>query len=190
MDREKLLEALEAVRVGALTSAPSVRLFFQERVIGAAERSSVEMNKELQRQLSHKPELSLTSTAVFAGAMLSRRLIRRTLGRKALSIFGGGLGKKIFAAATGIGTLVTMGWALYDIGTFSMEVWESPVKLRESLISHYDAYYRKECPQLYWQELRKGVREELDEILSRMARRDEDTKAIMASAASRRLGRL
>ncbi len=183
-------KALEAVRVGALTSAPSVRLFFQERVIGAAERSSVEMNKELQRQLSHKPELSLTSTAVFAGAMLSRRLIRRTLGRKALSIFGGGLGKKIFAAATGIGTLVTMGWALYDIGTFSMEVWESPVKLRESLISHYDAYYRKECPQLYWQELRKGVREELDEILSRMARRDEDTKAIMASAAYRRVTEL
>ncbi|MBP3751333.1 MAG: hypothetical protein J6H20_01800 [Pyramidobacter sp.] len=180
-------KALEAVRVGALTSAPSVRMFFQERVLSAAERGSVAMNAELMKKVAHKPELSLTSSAVFAGAWLSRRLIRRTLGRKALSVFGGGLGKKIFAAATGVGTLVTMGWALYDIGSFSMEVWDSPTKLRESLITHYDAYYRKECPQLYWQELRKGVREELDEILRRMARRDEDTKAIMASSAFRRL---
>lgn len=180
-------QALLALRVGALVNAPSVRLFFEEQVRVAAAQEGATF-KGLEASGFHsRPQFSLAGSAAFLGMMLGRKLLRRTLGRKALSIFGKGLGKKILMAAAGVSALFTIGWALYDIGSFSLEVWDSPAKLRAALIDYYGGYYRTEAPQSYWQTLRKGVRAELDEIQERIARRDEDTKAILASSTFRRM---
>lgn len=179
--------ALLASRVGALVNAPSVRIFFEAQVRHAAAQGSAVLGESLTKEIWGRPELSLAGSTAFLGLMLGRKLLRRTLGRKALSVFGKGLGRKVLMAAAGVGALVTLGWALYDIGSFSVEVWGSPAQLREALLVRYDDYYRMEAPQIYWQTLRKGVRSELDEIQRRMARRDEDTKAILASATFRRM---
>lgn len=180
-------QALLASRVGALVNAPSVRIFFEEQVRRAAAQSRALLGESLTKGIRGRPELSLAGSAAFLGMVLGRKLLRRTLGRKALSVFGKGLGRKVLMAATGVGALLTVGWALYDVGSFAVEVWESPAKLRETLLVRYDGYYRTEAPRIYWQTLRKGVRAELDEIQGRMARRDEDTKAILASSTFRRM---
>ncbi len=180
-------QALLTSRVGALVNAPSVRIFFEEQVRRAAAQSRAVLGESLTKEIRGRPELSLAGSAAFLGMMLGRKLLRRTLGRKALSVFGKGLGRKVLMAATGVGALLTVGWALYDVGSFAVDVWESPARLRETLLVRYDGYYRTEAPRIYWQTLRKGVRSELDEIQGRMARRDEDTKAILASSTFRRM---
>ncbi len=179
-------KALQATRLGALVNVPSVRLFFEEQIQNATAEGYLSLTGGGFDGESDKRDFSLAGTAAFVGVMLGRKLIQRTLARKAVSVIGRGFGKKLLAAATGVGTVITLAWALYDVGSFTIDVWDSPKELQVSLLKHYEEHYRVTCPQGFWQVLRNGVRSELDDIWERMARRDDDTKAILASPAFRR----
>ncbi|MDY3869156.1 MAG: hypothetical protein SOZ52_07270 [Pyramidobacter sp.] len=176
--------ALQAVRVGALANAPAVKLFFEEQIRVASEEGHLSLTGG-ELSASESKQLSLGGTAAFVGVLLGRKFIQKTLARKAISVIGSGLGKKILAAATGVGTVLTLAWAVYDVGSFTVDVWNSPKELKSALLKHYEDHYTVTCPNSFWQVLRKGVRAELNDILERMARRDDDTKAILASSAFR-----